>query len=183
MAVVANEIERRHAVVVASNRLPIDDAGARVQPGERINDQREATSEVIARTAVEAHSRAVLPGDNPKAVSACRSIGPEPRTICALCLLTLQGARAGRRGAFARLCRQALPLSTPRGPSRRARPRRRRRIARSDLGERRPSWLVAMAAEDCLKIRRNPRTSFAALSDCPRSGIGHRRRRRFSRGQ
>ena len=26
VAVVANEIERRHAVVVASNRLPIDDA-------------------------------------------------------------------------------------------------------------------------------------------------------------
>src|SRR5262245_62411823 len=41
MAVVANEIERRHAVVVASNRLPIDDAGARAQAGRRLDDQRE----------------------------------------------------------------------------------------------------------------------------------------------
>jgi hypothetical protein len=35
VAVVANEIERRHAVVVASNRLPIDDAGAYPYPNKK----------------------------------------------------------------------------------------------------------------------------------------------------
>jgi hypothetical protein len=35
--------------------------------GQRLDDQREATTEVIARTAVESHSRAVLPGNNPNA--------------------------------------------------------------------------------------------------------------------
>ena len=54
VAVVANEIERRHAVVVASNRLPIDDARARAQARQRLDDQREATGEVIARTAFTA---------------------------------------------------------------------------------------------------------------------------------
>jgi len=49
VAVVANEIERRHAVVVASNRLPIDDAGARAQAGQRLDDQREAAGEVHFR--------------------------------------------------------------------------------------------------------------------------------------
>src|SRR5262249_26766459 len=46
----------------------IDDAGARAQPGERINDQREATGEVIARAAVELHLRASLAGDDAEAV-------------------------------------------------------------------------------------------------------------------
>src|SRR5262245_64009746 len=40
VTVVANEIERRHAVVVAGNRLSIDDAGARAQADERLDDQR-----------------------------------------------------------------------------------------------------------------------------------------------
>src|SRR5262249_34676563 len=35
-----------------------------------------------------------------------------------------------------------------------------------DLGKRWPCRLVATAAEDCLNFRRNPRTSFAAASDC-----------------
>ena len=41
-ALVTDEIERSHAVVIAGDSLSIDDAGARAQPGERINDQREA---------------------------------------------------------------------------------------------------------------------------------------------
>jgi hypothetical protein len=35
-----------------------------------LDDQREAAGQVIARTTIEPHSRAVLPGDNPKAVTA-----------------------------------------------------------------------------------------------------------------
>src|SRR5215471_13211674 len=68
MAVVANEIERRHAVVVASNRLPIDDAGARAQAGQRLNDQREAAGEVIAGTAVEPHPAASLAGNDSESI-------------------------------------------------------------------------------------------------------------------
>ena len=64
VAVVANEIERRHAVVVASNRLPIDDAGARAQAGHRLDDQREAAGEVVARTAIKPHLRTVLARDD-----------------------------------------------------------------------------------------------------------------------
>ena len=64
----SDEIERGNAVVIAGNSLAIDDAGALAQPRERINDQREATSEVIAGAAIEAHSRPVLPGDDTKAV-------------------------------------------------------------------------------------------------------------------
>jgi len=56
MAAVANEIKRGNSVVIAGYSFAIDDAGARAQPGERINDQREATGEVIAGTAVEASS-------------------------------------------------------------------------------------------------------------------------------
>jgi len=44
----------------------VDDAGARAQADQSIHDQREATGEIIARTAVEPHARPVLPGDNPK---------------------------------------------------------------------------------------------------------------------
>ena len=46
----------------------VDDAGARAQADQSIHDQREATGEIIARTAVEPHARPVLPGDNPKAI-------------------------------------------------------------------------------------------------------------------
>src|SRR5215831_2272319 len=67
-AVVTDEIERGNAVVIAGDSLAVDNAGARAQLGERINDQREAAGEVIARTAVEPHSRAVLPRDSPEAV-------------------------------------------------------------------------------------------------------------------
>ena len=40
--VVTDEIERGNAVVIASDSFAIDNAGARAQAGERINDQREA---------------------------------------------------------------------------------------------------------------------------------------------
>src|SRR5262249_21118948 len=67
-AVVTDEIERGNAVIIAGNSFSVDDAGARAQAGQRINDQREATGEIITGTAVEPHSLAHLPGDNPKTV-------------------------------------------------------------------------------------------------------------------
>jgi hypothetical protein len=66
--VVSDEIERGNATVVASDSFAVDNAGARAQAGQRFDDQREATGEIIARTAVEPHSVAVLAGDDPKAI-------------------------------------------------------------------------------------------------------------------
>ena len=68
MAAVANEIERGNAVVIAGDRFAIDDAGARAQASQRFDDQREAMGEVIARTAVEPHLRAVLAGNDSEAI-------------------------------------------------------------------------------------------------------------------
>ena len=39
-----------------------------MQTGQRINDQREATGEVIPRTTVEPHLRASLAGNDAKAI-------------------------------------------------------------------------------------------------------------------
>jgi hypothetical protein len=66
--VVPDEIERGNAVVIAGDSFAVDDAGARAQPGERINDQREAAGEVIARTAIEPHLRALLACNDSEAV-------------------------------------------------------------------------------------------------------------------
>jgi hypothetical protein len=68
MAAVANEIKRGNAVVITSDSFAVDDAGAQAQAGQRLDDQREATGEVVAGTAVEPHSWAVLPGDDSEAV-------------------------------------------------------------------------------------------------------------------
>ena len=67
-AAVTDEIERGDTVVIASDRLAIDYAGARAQASQRLNDQREAKGEVIARTAVEPHLRALLAGNDAEAV-------------------------------------------------------------------------------------------------------------------
>src|SRR6516164_7297856 len=68
MAAVANEIERGNAVVIAGDSFAVDDAGARAQSCQRLDDQREAMGEVIARTAIEPHLRASLAGNDAKAV-------------------------------------------------------------------------------------------------------------------
>ena len=64
----ADAIEARHAVVVAADRLAVDDAGARAQPSQRLDDQGEAVGQVVARTAVEPHAVAVLARDDAEAV-------------------------------------------------------------------------------------------------------------------
>jgi hypothetical protein len=68
MAAVANAIEQSDAVVITGNRLAVDDAGARAQAGQCLDDQREAIGEIIAGAAVEPHLRAVLSGDDSKAI-------------------------------------------------------------------------------------------------------------------
>ena len=67
-AVMTDEIERGNAVVIAGDSFAVDNAGTRTQPGKRINDQREAAGEVITRTAVKPHLRALLAGNDAEAV-------------------------------------------------------------------------------------------------------------------
>src|SRR5262245_6150312 len=67
-AAVANEVERGNAVVIAGDSFAVDDAGARTQACQRLDDQRETMGEVIAGAAVEPHLRAILAGTDAKAV-------------------------------------------------------------------------------------------------------------------
>ena len=68
VAAVADAVEARHAVVAAAHRLAVDDAGARAQTGQRLDDQREAIGQVVAGAAVEPHAVAVLARDDAEAV-------------------------------------------------------------------------------------------------------------------
>ncbi len=54
--------------MIAGDSFPVDDAGARAQTGQRLNDQREAVGEVVARTAIEPYLRASLAGNDAEAV-------------------------------------------------------------------------------------------------------------------
>jgi hypothetical protein len=65
---VTDEIERGDAVVIARDSFAVDDAGARAQACQRLDDQRETTGEVVARTAIEPHLPASLAGNDTKAV-------------------------------------------------------------------------------------------------------------------
>ena len=47
IAAVADALEARHTVVIAAHRLAVDDAGARAQPGQRRDDQREPVAESL----------------------------------------------------------------------------------------------------------------------------------------
>src|SRR5262249_1314220 len=67
-ALVTHEIERGHAAVIASHRFAIDDARARAQASQRLDDQRKAVGEVIAGTAVEPHALTILAGDDAKSI-------------------------------------------------------------------------------------------------------------------
>src|SRR5262245_46729330 len=67
-ALVTDKIEQGNAIVIAGNSFAADDAGARAQACQRLDDQRKATGEIIARTAVEPHLRAVLAGNDAEAV-------------------------------------------------------------------------------------------------------------------
>src|SRR5262249_15877983 len=67
-AVVTDEIERGNAIVIAGDSFAVDNAGARAQAGQRLDDQREAMGEIVAWTAVEPHPLAILAGNDAKAV-------------------------------------------------------------------------------------------------------------------
>src|SRR5262245_8167344 len=63
-----DEIERGNAVVIAGDSFAVDNAGARAQACQRLDDQREAVGEVVAWTTIKPHLRAGLAGDNAEAV-------------------------------------------------------------------------------------------------------------------
>jgi len=74
-ALVTDELERRHAVIIASYSFAIEDAGARAQAGQRLDDQREAAGEVVAWSRIKPHSWPILAGDNPEPDMQPRSAG------------------------------------------------------------------------------------------------------------
>src|SRR5262249_33515079 len=63
-AVVTDEIEGGHPVVIAGDSFAIDDAGARAQACQRLNDQREAAGGGGARGGLEPHPRPRLACDD-----------------------------------------------------------------------------------------------------------------------
>ena len=63
-----HEIKHDGFRVIARDRFPIDDARARAQARQSLDDQRETIREIIAGTAVEPHLCARLAGDDPKAI-------------------------------------------------------------------------------------------------------------------
>jgi hypothetical protein len=68
MAPIPNSVEHSAPVVVAGNRLSVDDARASAQVSQCLDNRREAVGQVIAWTAVEPHLRAVLTGDDAEAI-------------------------------------------------------------------------------------------------------------------
>jgi hypothetical protein len=67
-AVMTDEIERGDAIVIAGDSFAVDDARARAQAGQRFDDQREATAEVITRRAISLFS----PRTNARAIARLR---------------------------------------------------------------------------------------------------------------
>jgi hypothetical protein len=68
IAPVTDTIKVGDAVRPARDGLPVDNAGARAQRGQGLHYERKAPSQVITRSAIQPHSLAVLPSDNPEAV-------------------------------------------------------------------------------------------------------------------
>jgi hypothetical protein len=68
MTSVADTVERRDAVVATNNGLPIDEAWPGAQTSQRLDDERKAPSQVMARTAVEPHPPIDLAGNDVEAI-------------------------------------------------------------------------------------------------------------------
>jgi hypothetical protein len=92
MVLVPDTIEGRDPVITARHRLPVDDAGPRAQLGQRLDNEREAVSQVIARPAIEPHPHALLAGDNPEASCLISYSQPLPEGG--------RGADVGRHGSM-----------------------------------------------------------------------------------
>src|SRR5262249_3939765 len=67
-ALVTDKIERSNAVVIAGDSLAVDDAGARAQASQRLDNQREAAGEIVAWRLYNLTCAPVLRGNDAKAV-------------------------------------------------------------------------------------------------------------------
>jgi hypothetical protein len=68
VAAAADQFEHRKPIVVAGDRLAVDNAGARLERGDRRGREREVVGEIGAAAAHEAHSAALARGDDAEAV-------------------------------------------------------------------------------------------------------------------
>src|SRR5262249_18408688 len=68
MAPIPDAVEAGHAFVVAGDRLAVDDARARAQVCQGLDNQREAVGQVVTGAAVEPHALAVLTSDDPESI-------------------------------------------------------------------------------------------------------------------
>ena len=68
VAPIADAVKGCDAVLAASNRLPINDAGPRAQLGQCLDNERKPIGQVIARTAVELYPIAGFASNNPEAI-------------------------------------------------------------------------------------------------------------------
>jgi hypothetical protein len=64
VAAISNPVEHCEAIVVAGNRLAVDDARLRAQVSQRLDHQAEAVGQVVPWAAVEPHPQAFLAGDD-----------------------------------------------------------------------------------------------------------------------
>src|SRR5262249_33742923 len=76
---VTDELERGHAVVIASPRFAIDDARARAQASQCLDDQRKAMREVVARPRIKPHALTILAGNDakPSCLISCSHCPPD----------------------------------------------------------------------------------------------------------
>ena len=65
---IPDALEGRDPVLAARDRFPVDDARPRAQPGEGLDDEREAVGQAVPRAAIEIHPLAIYAGDHPEAV-------------------------------------------------------------------------------------------------------------------
>jgi hypothetical protein len=68
MPAVPDAIEGGDTIIPARDRFPVDNAGPGPQPREGLDNQREASSQIIARPAVEPDPVALLAGNNPEPI-------------------------------------------------------------------------------------------------------------------
>ena len=66
VAPVSDPVEQRDAIVPAGDRLAIDDARARAQARQPLDDQREALREVVTWAAEQLDALVLFPGDDPE---------------------------------------------------------------------------------------------------------------------
>jgi len=68
MPVVSDAIEGRDTIRSACDSFAVENAGARAQTGQRLDNQWKSMGEIIPRPAVEPHALTGLPGDYPEAI-------------------------------------------------------------------------------------------------------------------